>query len=83
MPTKKDRTEYMKDYHAEHPQEGAAYVVKQRQKDSVCLFHLKRERLYGYELPAEVAADTDRVERMRKVMEAEIAAPVEVEVKEV
>ncbi|MBN2684987.1 MAG: hypothetical protein JXR40_06885 [Pontiellaceae bacterium] len=73
-----DRKEYLKEYHAEHAQETAVYKQKQRALDDLVLFHVRRNVLYGYPLPASVAADTDRVERMRAELAARMAEPVEV-----
>lgn len=77
-----DRTEYLKQYHGEHPEDQTGYKAKQRQKDTVWLFHIKREHFYGYPLPGFIAADPERCERMRARLAEQIAEPVEVETKE-
>ena len=72
------RNEYLKQYHEEHRQECAFYKERQRARDQVVMFHVRRNVLYGYPLPETIAQDAERVERMRTELAAKIAEAVEV-----
>ena len=76
----KNRSEYLRQYHAAHKPEEAAYKARQRARDDVVMFHVKRLVRYGYPLPGWVEADPRRVERMRQRLEKAMAEPVQVEV---
>jgi len=75
-----DRKEYLQQYHADHKQEEAGYKGKQRQRDELILFHLKRFRRYGYPIPSTIKADTKRIGRMNKLLDQQEAEPVVVQV---
>ena len=75
-----DRKEYLREYHAEHKQDEAFYKERQRARDQLVMFHVRRNMLPPYlPLPESIALDVDRVERMRKQLAEQIAEPVEVE----
>ncbi|MBN2684597.1 MAG: hypothetical protein JXR40_04915 [Pontiellaceae bacterium] len=74
--TQQSRTEYLKEYHAEHAQETAAYKQKQRSRDALVLFHVRRNVLYGYPIPEAIVEDVERVERMRAELSERMAEPV-------
>jgi hypothetical protein len=66
----KPRKEYLREYHAEHGEETAAYKARQRARDALVRFHVRRNTLYGYPIPEAIAQDTERIERIRKELAA-------------
>ena len=61
-----------------HPQDESRRKEKQRQSESVMLFHIKRNHLYGYGLPDSIDCTSEAFKRVRDEYLARAEESVEV-----
>jgi hypothetical protein len=61
-----------------HPEDEAWRKDKQRHRDSVLRFHIRRQHLYGYEIPALLDQSTDAFKRVRDEYIDQVKQEIEV-----
>lgn len=61
-----------------NPDYEARQKRKERQKDALLRFHIKRNHLYGYGLPASLDANSDAFQRVKAEYLAELEESTEV-----